>query len=300
MERAWLVRAKPKDTESMVGYNRANNVVTIGWGQWTGDAPMAAFDDRGALKDYIEGWCKINWKPLWGEPDREAAVSGIWRFCKEMEVDDLIVLPSDGLPSGQSWFVIGRVAGDWYRNTSHDEELWHYRSVEWLTPEIPRAKESLRRLGTRRWTVVELDHNEVNDLLESYGHLTVSESWSGDEAGVRSEGGLEVPEGAKSRVEVNRYERDPDARRRCLEYYDYTCQVCDLEFEKRYGKLGRGFMVAHHIVPLSQISDHENHKVNPEKDLVAVCPNCHAMLHHHSDDPCTVETLRQLMAEVQE
>lgn len=296
IERAWLVRAKPKDTESMVGYNRANQVVTIGWGQWTVDAPSAAFDDRGVLEDYIEEWCKNNWKPPRGEPDREAAVSGIWRFCNEMNVDDLIVLPSDGLSRGQSWFVIGRVTGDWHRDSSHDEGLWHYRSVEWLTPEIPRAEERLRRLDTRRWTVVELDQSEVHDLLERYGHFTDDKIWSGDEAGVLSEDQLEVPEGAKTRVEVNRYERDPDARRQCLEYYNYRCQVCDLKFEDRYGELGRGFMHAHHIVPLSQIADHDTHTVNPKIDLVAVCPNCHAMLHRHRDSPCSVETLRQLMA----
>ena len=110
---------------------------------------------------------------------------------------------------------------------------------------------------------------------------------------------LEVPEGAKTRVEVNRYERDPKARRRCLEHYDYTCQVCDLKFEERYGAFACRYMHAHHIVPLSQIADHDNHTVNPETDLVAVCPNCHAMLHHRSRIPRTVETLGQLMAEAE-
>lgn len=302
IERAWLVRAKPKDRESMVGYNRANNVVTIGWGQWTRDAPDAAFDKREVLKNWIEEWCKKNWRPSRDEPDEldtRAALSGIWRFWNKIKVGDLVVLPSDGLPKDKSWFVIGRVTGDWYRIPTHDDGIWHYRPAEWLTPEILRANESLSKLGTRGWTVVELDRNEVNDLLQRYGHLPDSENWSGDEAGVFSDGQLEVPEGAKARVEVNRYERDPDARRRCLEHYDYTCQVCDLKFEERYGEFARGFMHAHHKVPLSQITDHDNHKVNPETDLVAVCPNCHAMLHRHEDDPCDVETLRQEMAKAQ-
>ena len=62
MERAWLVRAKPIDRESMVDYNRANNVVTIGWGKWTLGAPVEALDNREALENWIDEWCKNNWK----------------------------------------------------------------------------------------------------------------------------------------------------------------------------------------------------------------------------------------------
>ena len=301
MERAWLVRGKPKDTESMVDYNRANGVVTIGWGKWTLDAPDEAFDNREILKGYIDHWWEDNRTPDGKKDDKVTATHGIWHFCNVMNVDDLIVVPSDGLPSGQSWFVIGRVAGDWGRNPSHDEGLWHYRSVEWLTPEIPRAEEPLSRLGTRRWTVVELDHNEVNDLLQRYGHLTDDKNcWSGDEAGVLSEGGLEVPEGAKTQAVVNRYERSSAAKRWRLRYDGYTCQVCDLKFEERYGAFARGYMQVHHIVPLSQIADHDNHTVNPKTDLIAVCPNCHAMLHHRRKSPRTVEDLKQEMAKAQE
>ena len=114
-----------------------------------------------------------------------------------------------------------------------------------------------------------------------------------------SANGHEVPEGAKSRVEVNRYERDRNARQKCLDHFDYTCQVCDLRFEDRYGEFAREYMQVHHKVLLSQIADHENYKVNPLTDLVAVCPNCHAMLHHHPDKPCTVEKLKQEMDRAQ-
>ena len=71
--------------------------------------------------------------------------------------------------------------------------------------------------------------------------------------------------------------------------------MCDLKFEDRYGQFSRGYMQVHHIMPLSQIPGHEIYKVNPSTALVAVCPNCHAMLHHHPDKPCTVETLKQEM-----
>jgi 5-methylcytosine-specific restriction protein A len=43
------------------------------------------------------------------------------------------------------------------------------------------------------------------------------------------------PEGAVTRVEVNKYERDPHARKECLEHYGYRCAVCKFSFEDRYG-----------------------------------------------------------------
>jgi 5-methylcytosine-specific restriction protein A len=55
--------------------------------------------------------------------------------------------------------------------------------------------------------------------------------------------------------------------------------VCGLDFEERYGKLGKGFIHVHHIVEISKIG--KKYKVDPKKDLRPVCPNCHAMLHRN-------------------
>ena len=228
MERAWLVRCDPNEakseSESMVDYNLANYVITLGWGDWVVGAPRQAFDDKERLKNYIDRWYEDNWKPPWDEPDKVTAVSGIWRFCNKIDVGDCVVMPSYGLSREASWIAIGIVIGDWDRNASIDPGARLYRPVEWLESQIPKSEVSIRRLNQRRWAVVELDRDEVNDVLQRRGHLTdyehgLNDSWSGDEAGVLSDGGLEVPEGAKTRVEVNRYERDPKARQRCLVHY---------------------------------------------------------------------------------
>jgi hypothetical protein len=89
--------------------------------------------------------------------------------------------------------------------------------------------------------------------------------------------GQTFPEGAVTRVEVNRFERDPRVRRACLAHYGYRCTVCDLDFEERYGSLGRGFIHVHHLLDLSSVGP--DYKVDPIDDLRPVCPNCHAMLH---------------------
>lgn len=84
-------------------------------------------------------------------------------------------------------------------------------------------------------------------------------------------------EGAKKKVTVNFYERDPKARNICLEHYGYDCYICKFNFEESFGKIGKNFIHVHHIKPLSEIN--QEYKVNPIKDLIPVCPNCHAMLH---------------------
>ena len=84
-------------------------------------------------------------------------------------------------------------------------------------------------------------------------------------------------EGAVTQVQVNRYERNPEARAKCIAHYGAFCHVCGMDFEKTYGKIGKGFIHVHHIKPISEIG--EKYKVDPIKDLIPVCPNCHAMLH---------------------
>jgi hypothetical protein len=54
------------------------------------------------------------------------------------------------------------------------------------------------------------------------------------------------------------------------------CQACDFDFERTYGELGRGFIEAHHTIPVSELSSGSTTKVN---DIALVCSNCHRMLH---------------------
>lgn len=104
----------------------------------------------------------------------------------------------------------------------------------------------------------------------------------------------EIAEGAKLRITVNRYERSNEARRKCIEANGCRCAVCGFDFKKVYGKIGEGFIHVHHIKPIAEIG--ESYVVNPATDLVPVCPNCHAMLHHGEDgNVLTVEELKKIM-----
>lgn len=99
-------------------------------------------------------------------------------------------------------------------------------------------------------------------------------------------------EGAVQKVAVNRYERNPEARQKCIKHYGASCQVCDFDFERVYGPIGEGFIHVHHMVPLSEVG--AQYIVDPINDLRPVCPNCHAMLHKRKP-PYTVQELRQIV-----
>ena len=102
----------------------------------------------------------------------------------------------------------------------------------------------------------------------------------------------ELVEGTSRRISVNAYERNPRARAACLKHYGAVCQVCGMDFNSKYGEVGQGFMHVHHKRPIAMLK--ANYTVNPLKDLVPVCPNCHAMLHRR-EPPFDVEQLRTLV-----
>lgn len=69
-----------------------------------------------------------------------------------------------------------------------------------------------------------------------------------------------------------------------------------MDFKKTYGELGNGFIHVHHIVPLSNIG--KDYQVDYEKDLIPVCPNCHAMLHKGlKGKVLTIDELKEIIRE---
>ena len=104
-----------------------------------------------------------------------------------------------------------------------------------------------------------------------------------------------IPEGMKTTVMVNKYERSSLARSKCIEKNGISCSICGMNFEKFYGELGKGFIHVHHIVPVSKIG--KEYKVDFKKDLVPVCPNCHAMLHRKNSEGknVSIEELKRIV-----
>jgi len=101
-------------------------------------------------------------------------------------------------------------------------------------------------------------------------------------------------EGTKSRALVNRYERDPRARQECLKCHGTACFVCGFDFASVYGSLGAGFIVVHHRVPVAVRARGGEYELDPTRDLVPICGNCHAIVHRRRPDDGLTLTHPQL------
>jgi 5-methylcytosine-specific restriction protein A len=84
-------------------------------------------------------------------------------------------------------------------------------------------------------------------------------------------------EGHVRSVMVDIYERSSIARGKCIEHHGSSCLICGLNFGEKYGELGEGFIHIHHLIPLHTIQ--KDYVVDYKRDLIPVCPNCHAMIH---------------------
>ena len=102
----------------------------------------------------------------------------------------------------------------------------------------------------------------------------------------------QLSEGAGTKVTVNRHERNPKARALCIQHFGPQCIVCGMKFIQRYGPNAAGYIVVHHIKPLSKSG--KVRVVDPVKDLVPVCPNCHAVIHLRTP-PYSVAQTRNLL-----
>jgi 5-methylcytosine-specific restriction protein A len=104
--------------------------------------------------------------------------------------------------------------------------------------------------------------------------------------------GQGLPEGALTRVAVNRYERRPVNRAAAIAAHGATCKACGFDFARFYGMLGEGFIEVHHRTPVSDMEG--GYVLDPVKDLVPLCSNCHQMV-HREDPPIPAEELQETL-----
>jgi 5-methylcytosine-specific restriction protein A len=142
-----------------------------------------------------------------------------------------------------------------------------------IPPEVAKALERMWRRATRsrdRGKQTALTGREIGE--EEFGHFE---------------------EGRAVRVLQNRYERDPAARRACLDRFGDACFVCGRRLTEEYGAAARGLIHVHHIEPIS--SARAPRKIKPARDLRPVCPNCHAVI-HRATPPYSIAQVRAFRA----
>ncbi|MEU9206910.1 HNH endonuclease [Streptomyces sp. NPDC048415] len=93
-------------------------------------------------------------------------------------------------------------------------------------------------------------------------------------------------------------ERDPKLRKLKIQQVrrfglPLTCEVCDFDFARVYGRLGEDYIEVHHVTPL-HISGTRETKLD---DLACLCANCHRMCHRSSPGESwrTPDALRALI-----
>lgn len=90
-----------------------------------------------------------------------------------------------------------------------------------------------------------------------------------------------------------KYERNQALRNEAIKLHGTICKVCGFDFKAKYGKLGEGFIEIHHLKPMFSLK--KEVRVDPLKDLVPLCSNCHKMIHRNAKQPLTIKELTEIV-----
>lgn len=102
-----------------------------------------------------------------------------------------------------------------------------------------------------------------------------------------------LAEGAAYTVQVNAYERNDKARAAAIQHHGLSCGVCGFKFAEAYGEAAQDYIQVHHLVPLSSIK--QAYHIDPIKDLLPVCANCHVVIHLRNP-PFTPAEVRAMLS----
>ncbi|RME88331.1 MAG: hypothetical protein D6770_07190, partial [Anaerolineae bacterium] len=102
-----------------------------------------------------------------------------------------------------------------------------------------------------------------------------------------------VEPGSSERRYVNHYERNPKVRSAAIRIHGTKCMACGFDFEAVYGERGKGYIEVHHTVPVSSLDGEM--LIDPEKDVVVLCANCHRMVHRRKDHVLSLAELKHII-----
>src|SRR5262249_37159168 len=107
--------------------------------------------------------------------------------------------------------------------------------------------------------------------------------------------GLENASITEKRLYVahRKLERNPKAAKPAKRVPARVCQVCSFDFGVIYGEAAKGYIEAHHLIPLSEIPEGQSVELDPQKDFAVLCANCHRTI-HRKGAPKSVAELRSL------
>lgn len=75
-----------------------------------------------------------------------------------------------------------------------------------------------------------------------------------------------------------RIERNQKLSQKAKKILGLKCQACNFDFKESYGELGKDYIEAHHLTPLSELQG-KRVALDASKDFAVLCSNCHRMIH---------------------
>lgn len=233
-----------------------------------------------------------------GQRNKNPNKIGLEKFGKEYKNEDKIEHVTVVFCSNRKEY--GAVIVGWYKDATVFRDRQKHPHIEFgynlmahssncvlldedeRTRTVPRArfnKDGLYGFGQcNYWFANEPEAQDyvkgVFDYIDSYtGESMPTEIYQSGEEYVEeySESGV------KKVVKINHYERNSKAREACLKLRGHKCAICGFDAKAVYGDEYEGKIHVHHIVPISERG--VDYVINPQTDLIPVCPNCHMILH---------------------
>ncbi|MCX2742043.1 MrcB family domain-containing protein [Pontibacter anaerobius] len=134
--------------------------------------------------------------------------------------------------------------------------------------------------------------NETELIADILHFLHLYEELNFNDTHVDENKGLTATEKKQYRLHF-RIERNSRLSKKVKEYKGYVCEACEFDFTTKYGDLGRKFIEAHHLTPISNLGIGQ-YKINIQTDFAVLCSNCHSMI-HRLDDPSNLTHLRNIV-----
>lgn len=240
----WRLIAHHEEATKAIKLMRTTNRLAIGW--------SAIGNLKGKSKDEISLAIRNKYPHI---NNSHTGAPSLYHFCNNMEIGDWVIVNVHGRRHS-----VFEITGEYkFLDNENEEKILlgyqHQRRAMPIDVNAEQLWQSVKNIfpgENQRWTLMKCSSSEETETI-------IHE------------------EGARHTVSATIVERNPDARRACLNFYGYKCQICSFDFKEQYGNLGKNFIHVHHIEDISLKK--EVYKVDPEKDLIPVCPNCHAMLH---------------------
>ncbi|WP_454675520.1 MrcB family domain-containing protein [Achromobacter pestifer] len=121
--------------------------------------------------------------------------------------------------------------------------------------------------------------DDLKAILSLYGQLYEAETAGGVGVELDADDSGEPLYEDLTRIRLHkRLERSKRLTKQVKAKKGCVCEVCEIDFQKIYGEIGRGYIEAHHLRPLATLKG-QKVPMDPEDDFAVLCANCHRMIH---------------------